>query len=40
VIVGNSNILSSKVKCFYVVQAERKDIDKMLVEYPQGTSSI
>jgi len=40
VIVGNSNILSSKVKCFYIVQAERKDIDKMLVEYPQGTSSI
>ena len=40
VIVGNSNILSSKVKCFYLVQAERKDIDKMLVEYPQGTSSI
>lgn len=40
VIVGNSNILSSKVKCFYLIQAERKDIDKMLVEYPQGTSSI
>jgi len=40
VIVGNSNILSSKVKCFYIIQAERKDIDKMLVEYPQGTSSI
>jgi len=40
VIVGNSNILSSKVKCFYLIQAERKDIDKMLVEYPQGDSSI
>ena len=40
VIVGNSNILSSKVKCFYIIQAERKDIDKMLVVYPQGTSSI
>ena len=40
VIVGNSNILSSKVKCFYLVQAERKDIDKMVSEYPQGTSSI
>ena len=40
IIVGNSNILSSKVKCFYLIQAERKDIDKMLVEYPQGDSSI
>ena len=40
VIVGNSNILSSKVKCFYLIQAERKDIDKMLVEYPQGDSSL
>ena len=34
VIVGNSNILSSKVKCFYLIQAERKDIGKMDVEYP------
>jgi hypothetical protein len=34
VIVGNSNILSSKVKCFYLIQAERKDIDRMDVEYP------
>jgi hypothetical protein len=34
VIVGNSNILSSKVKCFYLIQAERKDIDRMNVEYP------
>ena len=40
VIVGNSNILSSKVKCFYIIQAERKDIDKMLVEFPNGGSSI
>lgn len=40
VIVGNSNILSSKVKCFYIIQAERKDIDKMLVEFPNGDSSI
>tara|TARA_R110001592_G_scaffold110411_3_gene306667 strand:- start:2114 stop:3187 length:1074 start_codon:yes stop_codon:yes gene_type:complete len=40
VVVGNSNILSSKIKCFYFIQAERKDIDKMVVEFSQGTSSI
>lgn len=40
VIVGNSNILSSKIKCFYFIQAERKDIDKMGTEYPQGTNPI
>ena len=40
VVVGNSNILSSKIKCFYFIQAERKDIDKMTVEYPQGTNPI
>ena len=34
------NILSSKIKCFYFIQAERKDIDKMVVEFSQGTSSI
>jgi len=40
VIVANSALLSSKVKCFYFVQAERKDIDKMIVEYPKGTQTI
>ena len=40
VIVSNSALLSSKVKCFYFVQAERKDIDKMIVEYPKGTQTI
>ena len=35
VVVGNSNMLNSKVKCFYFIQGERKDIDKMPVEYPQ-----
>ena len=40
IVIGNSNILSAKIKCFYLVQAERKDIDKMLVEYPQGDSSL
>jgi len=33
IVIGNSNILSSKIKCFYLVQAERKDISKMVVEY-------
>jgi len=40
VIVGNSNILSSKIKCFYFIQAERKDIGKMVTEYPQGTNPV
>jgi hypothetical protein len=40
VIVANSALLSSKVKCFYFVQAERKDINKMIVEYPKGTQTI
>jgi len=34
IVIGNSNILSAKIKCFYLVQAERKDIGKMDVEYP------
>ena len=33
VIVGNSNLLNSKVMCFYFIQAERKDIDSMDVEF-------
>src|SRR6056300_651147 len=40
VIVANSALLSSKIKCFYFVQAERKDIDKMVVEYPRETPTI
>jgi len=40
VVVNNSALLSSKIKCFYFIQAERKDIDKMVVEYPKGTQSI
>ena len=40
VIVANSNLLSSKIKCFYLVQAERKDIDKMVVEYPRETPTL
>ena len=40
VIVGNSALLSSKIKCFYFVQAERKDIDKMVVEYPRETPTL
>lgn len=40
IVVGNSNLLSSKINCFYFVQAERKDIDKMVVEYPRETPPI
>jgi len=40
VIVANSALLSSKIKCFYFIQAERKDIDKMVVEYPRETPTL
>ena len=31
--VGNDNLLSKSVNCFYTVWAERKDVDKLIVEY-------
>ena len=40
VIVGNSNLLTSKVTCFYFIQAERKDIDSMVVEELKENVSI
>ena len=33
VTVGNDNLLSNGVNCFYTVWAERKDVDKLIVEY-------
>ena len=33
VLVGNDNLLSKEINCFYTVYGERKDIDKMVVEY-------
>ena len=33
VTVGNDNLLSKGINCFYTVWAERKDVDKLIVEY-------
>ena len=33
VIVGNDNLMSKAINCFYTVYAERKDVDKLTVEY-------
>jgi len=40
IVVANGNLLSSKINCFYFVQAERKDIEKMVVEFPRGTEPL
>ena len=32
VTVGNGNILSKAINCFYVVYGERADVDKLVVE--------
>lgn len=36
VIVGNSNVLGGKINCYYFIQAERKDIEKMVTEFKTG----
>ena len=33
VYIGNGNLFSNKIDCYYYIQAERKDIDKITVEY-------
>ena len=33
IIVGNENLMSKSINCFYTVFAERKDVDKLTVEY-------
>lgn len=33
IVVGNDNLLSKEINCFYVVYAERKDVEKLVVEY-------
>lgn len=33
IIVGNDNLLSKEINCFYTVYAERKDVEKLVVEY-------
>jgi hypothetical protein len=33
VVVGNDNLFSKDIDCFYFILAERKDVDKLIVEY-------
>jgi hypothetical protein len=33
VVVGNDNLISKKIDCFYVVYGERNDVEKLVVEY-------
>jgi hypothetical protein len=33
VYIGNGNLFSNKIDCYYFIQAERKDIQKITVEY-------
>jgi hypothetical protein len=33
VIIGNDNLMSKEINCFYTVYGERKDVDKLEVEY-------
>jgi hypothetical protein len=35
VYIGNGNLFSNKIDCYYFIQGERKDIDKIQVEYTQ-----
>lgn len=35
IIVGNENLLSKEIDCFYTVFAERNDVEKLLVEYKE-----
>lgn len=38
VVVANAQLLSSKTDCFYTVFAERKDVDRLEVEIPNGNT--
>jgi len=31
--IKNDNILNSAIDCYYIVYAERKDVEKLVVEY-------
>ena len=33
IIIGNDNLINKKINCFYIVYGERKDVDKITVEY-------
>jgi len=33
VYIGNDNLLNKNIECFYTVYAERKDVEKIIVEY-------
>ena len=33
IMIGNDNLINKKINCFYIVYGERKDVDKVTVEY-------
>jgi hypothetical protein len=33
IMIGNDNLINKKINCFYIVYGERKDVDKITVEY-------
>jgi hypothetical protein len=35
VIVGNDNLMNKEINCFYIVYGERKDVDKLEVEFSE-----
>jgi hypothetical protein len=32
IVIGNSNLINKNINCFFIVYAERNDIDKLVVE--------
>lgn len=32
IVIGNGNLLNSKINCYYLIFGERKDVDKIIVE--------
>ena len=35
IMIGNDNLIDKKINCFYIVYGERKDVDKITVEYDE-----
>ena len=35
IIIGNDNMIDKKINCFYIIYGERKDVDKITVEYDE-----
>ena len=35
IIIGNDNMIDKKINCFYIIYGERKDVNKITVEYDE-----